>query len=120
MNEKVVEILKKTDKALDIYELQDILGLKTVEEIQDLQKALEEMVNEAILYHSNKDRYMLLKDSNLHRGVVRANKKGFGFVDIDDSETDVYVAESNLNGALHDDIVLVEITSKKGISSNCI
>ncbi len=115
MDEKVVEILEKKDKALTIFELQEILDLKTVEEIQELQKVLEKMVDEAVLYHSNKDRYMLLKDSNLHKGVMRANKKGFGFVDIDDSETDVYIAEENLNGALHDDIVLVEITSKKGI-----
>ena len=113
MNEKVVEVLKNIDKALTIYEIQDKLNLKTVEEIRQLQESLNEMEKDAIIYHSNKDRYMMLEKSLLHRGIVRANKKGFGFVDIDDSETDVYVDEKNLNGALHDDIVLVEITSKK-------
>ncbi|MBR4618217.1 MAG: ribonuclease R [Bacilli bacterium] len=115
MNEKVVELLKSVDKALTIYELQDRLELKTVEEIQALQESLKTLEEKAIIYHSNKDRYMMLEDSSLHRGVMRANKKGFGFVDIDDSETDVYIDEKNLNGALHDDIVLVEVTSKKGI-----
>ena len=84
MNEKVVELLKSVDKALTIYELQDRLELKTVEEIQALQESLKTLEEKAIIYHSNKDRYMMLEDSSLHRGVMRANKKGFGFVDIDD------------------------------------
>ena len=43
---------------------------------------------------------------------MRANKKGFGFVEIENMEDDVYIAQDNMNGAIHDDIVLVEITSK--------
>ena len=115
MNEKVVEVLKESDKALNIYEIQDRLGIKEVDEIKELQECLNNLEKDATIYHSNKDRYMMLEDSHLHRGIMRANKKGFGFVDIDNSEVDVYVSEDNMNGALHDDIVLVEVTSKKGI-----
>ncbi|MBP3841443.1 MAG: ribonuclease R [Bacilli bacterium] len=116
MNEKVVEILKNSKKALNIFELQDGLKITNVEDIKQLQKVLDDLEKKTIIYHSNKDRYMLLEDSHLKRGIMRANKKGFGFVDIDDSETDVYIAENNMNGALHGDIVLVELTSKKGIA----
>ena len=116
MDEKVVEILKNTKKALNIYELQDGLKINNVEDVKELQKVLQKLENDLVVYHSNKDRYMLLENSHLKRGIMRANKKGFGFVDIDDSETDVYIAENNMNGALHDDIVLVELTSKKGIA----
>ena len=115
MKDKVVEVLKESDKALTIYDIQDKLGIKEIDDIKELQSILNNLEKEAIIYHSNKDRYMMLEDSHLHRGIMRANKKGFGFVDIDNSETDVYVSEDNMNGALHDDIVLVEITSKKGI-----
>ena len=116
MDEKVVEILKNSKKALNIFELQDGLKITNVEDIKQLQKVLDDLEKKTIIYHSNKDRYMLLEDSHLKRGIMRANKKGFGFVDIDDSETDVYIAENNMNGALHGDIVLVELTSKKGIA----
>lgn len=115
MNEKVVEVLKESDKALNIYEIQDRLGIKEVDEIKELQECLNNLEKDATIYHSNKDRYMMLEDSHLQKGIMRANKKGFGFVDIDNSDVDVYVSEDNMNGALHDDIVLVEITSKKGI-----
>ena len=115
MKDKIVGILKDSDKALTIYDLEDKLHLLDVDELQELQTCLSELEKDAVIYHSNKDKYMMLEDSHLKRGIMRANKKGFGFVDIDDSDVDVYISEEHMNGALHDDIVLVEITSKKGI-----
>lgn len=115
MKDKIVGILKDSDKALTIYDLEDKLHLLDVDELQKLQTCLSELEKDAVIYHSNKDKYMMLEDSHLKRGIMRANKKGFGFVDIDDSDVDVYISEDHMNGALHDDIVLVEITSKKGI-----
>ena len=115
MKDKIVGILKDSDKTLTIYDLEDKLHLLDVDELQELQTCLSELEKDAVIYHSNKDKYMMLEDSHLKRGIMRANKKGFGFVDIDDSDVDVYISEDHMNGALHDDIVLVEITSKKGI-----
>ena len=115
MKDKIVGILKDSDKALTIYDLEDKLHLLDVDELQELQTCLSELEKDAVIYHSNKDKYMMLEDSHLKRGIMRANKKGVGFVDIDDSDVDVYISEEHMNGALHDDIVLVEITSKKGI-----
>ena len=115
MKDKIVGILKDSDKALTIYDLEDKLHLLDVDELQELQTCLSELEKDAVIYHSNKDKYMMLEDSHLKRGIMRANKKGFGFVDIYDSDVDVYISEEHMNGALHDDIVLVEITSKKGI-----
>ena len=43
---------------------------------------VEELEDDVIIYHSNKDKYMLLENSHLRKGVMRANKKGFGFVEI--------------------------------------
>ena len=115
MRDDIINVLKNSDKALTIYELQDALDLHTVEEVKELSEELRKMEEEVIIYCSNKDRYMMLEDSHLRKGTLRANKKGFGFVEIENMEDDVYVAPENMNGAIHDDIVLVEITSKMNI-----
>lgn len=115
MRDNIIEVLKNSDKALSIYELQDLLNLKTVDEVKELGELLRDLEEEVVIYHSNKDRYMLLEDSHLRKGVMRANKKGFGFVDVDHMEEDVYVSQENMNGAIHDDIVLVEIISKMSL-----
>jgi len=115
MKDDIINVLKNSDKALSIYELQDELGLKSVEEVKQLSESLRSLEEEVVIYCSNKGRYMMLEDSHLRKGVMRANKKGFGFVEIENMDDDVYVAPENMNGAIHNDMVLVEITSKMNI-----
>ena len=112
MRDNILNILKNSDKALTIYELQDALGIHSVDELKQLNEELRSLEEEVIIYHSNKDKYMLLENSHLRKGIMRANKNGFGFVEIENMDDDVYIAQENMNGAVHDDIVLVEITSK--------
>ena len=115
MRDDIINVLNNSDKALTIYELQDALDLHSVEEVRELSEELRKMEEEVIIYCSNKGRYMMLEKSHLRKGVLRANKKGFGFVEIENMEDDVYIAPENMNGAIHDDIVLVEITSKMNL-----
>lgn len=115
MRDDIINILKNSDKALTIYELQEKLDLHDVEQVRELSEELRKLEDEVIIYCSNKGRYMMLEDSHLRKGVLRANKKGFGFVEIENMEDDVYIAPENMNGAIHDDIVLVEITSKMNL-----
>ncbi len=112
MREDIISVLTNSEKALDVFELQDALGIKSVEDTKALAEELEKLEDEVIIYHTNKDKYMLLENSHLRKGIMRANKKGFGFVEVDNLTEDVYVSSEDMNGAIHDDIVLVEITSK--------
>ena len=115
MRDDIINILKNSDKALTIYELEDALDLHDVDSVKELSEELRKMEENVIIYCSNKGRYMMLEDSHLRKGVLRANKKGFGFVEIENLEDDVYIAPENMNGAIHGDIVLVEITTKINI-----
>ncbi len=115
MRESIINVLKNSDRALDIYELQDRVGVNSVEETKEFTDELRKLEDEVVVYHSNKDKYMMLENSHLRKGVMRANKKGFGFVEVDGLDDDIYVSQDNMNGAIHDDVVLVEITSKMNI-----
>lgn len=115
MRDNIINILKNSDKALTIYELQELLEIKTVGDTAQLMEELRKLEEDVIIYHSNKDKYMLLENSHLRKGIMRANKKGFGFVEIENMEDDIYISQENMNGAIHDDIVLVEITSKMNL-----
>ena len=115
MKDDILNILKNSDKALDVYEIEKLLEIKEVSKTEELLKMLHELEEESIVYHTKRDKYMLIEDSHLKVGVLRVNKKGFGFVEVDNLEEDVFVDALNMNGAIHDDIVLVEITSKMNI-----
>ena len=111
MKEELVKKLDKIYEAKDIIEINDIMSLTTPEELSDLQSVIDELVEEAILYKTKKDKYILLKNCpNLKIGKISINKKGFGFLNLD-KEEDIYIDKDNLNGAIDEDIVLCELLS---------
>ena len=112
MREDILKILGETDKSLTAFEIEAKLGTKNLEE---LLKVLKELEVETLVYHTNKDKYMLFRDSHLLKGILHSNKKGFGFVDVDNSDVDIYIPKENINGALHGDLVVVEFVNKKSL-----
>ena len=112
MKDRILEILKKSEKSLTVFELEEQLGTSNLEELLHI---LNEMEVETSIYHTNKDKYMLFSDSHLLKGYLHSNKKGFGFVDVDSLSDDVYISSDNMNGVLHGDYVIVELTSKKDL-----
>ena len=113
MEEQIIEILNNKNKALSVNEINDLMGLKTVEEFKTLIITLNEMEDNLKICRSNKDNYMLFTNSNLKIGKMIGTKKRYGFVDIEGDE-DVFIPPNSMNGAIHGDKVIVEITSKKG------
>jgi len=114
MENKIMEILKCNNKAISVPEIETELGLETVEDLKELLKILNKLEEEYKIYRTKKDKYMLFNNSNLKVGKLLSTRKGYGFVDIEGDE-DVFVEQSNLNGAINNDQVIVEITSKKGL-----
>ncbi len=109
MREKVLELLKDIHEAKEIIEINDMLGLRTSDELRELQDTLNQLVDEYIVFFTKKGKYILLDNCpGIKIGRLAVNKKGFGFVVLD-REDDIYVDEKNMNDAIHDDIVLVEV-----------
>ena len=112
MKERIIDVLTDTT-TLTIMELNDKLGLNTIEEYQRLQNTLDELVREGVVYYSDrKKKYLLLENSHLVKGRLILNEKGFGFIEIGKDIKDVYVNEKNINGAQDDDLVLFEYLNK--------
>ena len=114
MKDQIMNVLKSSSKALSATEIEDLLGYADVEQLTEILKLLDELENEYMIYHTNKDKYMPFSNSHLKIGTLLSTKKDFAFVDIEGDE-DVFVHSSNLNGAIHKDKVIVEITSKVGL-----
>lgn len=112
MKEIILDKLRD-NTSLNIMELNDLLGLTTIDEYKSLQNILDEMVSDGILYYSDKKKkYLLLENSHLVKGTLSLNEKGFGFIIINKDIKDVYVNEKNINGAQDGDLVLFEYLNK--------
>lgn len=115
MEQEIINILSNQDKpSLSAIEINDELGFTMIEDYKKLEKTLEKMTSQGILYYSEKKkRYLLLKNSHLIKGKLLLNSKGFGFVVIGEGKKDIYINEKNLNNARHNDVVLIELIGDK-------
>ena len=99
MEDRIIEILGNVDKpAMSAIEINDILGYSNIEDYKKVEKTLEKMYHDGVLYYSEKKkRYLLLKNSHLLSGRLTVNPKGFGFVNIGEGKKDIYISKENLN-----------------------
>ena len=114
MKEQILNVMNDRYEALDIIEINDLLDLKTPEELSELSNAVEELVKENLIYKTKKSKYILFKNCpSLKVGILTVNKKGFGFLLVPNGE-DIYIDKSNINNAISDDKVLIEIVNNHG------
>lgn len=112
MKDRILDTLKEYRRAFSYEELDSILNISTIEETKELIDTLNIMEKDGDIYRSNKDRYMLFEDSNIRKGVLSVNKKGFGFIAIEGQE-DVYINADNMKNALDKDLVVISIDEAK-------
>lgn len=84
-------------------------------DIRQLDKILNELEQEGVVYIDDSKRYVPYIKSNLIKCKFQAKSSGFGFGLVEDGE-DVYISSKNLNGAMNNDDILVEIIESYGKS----
>ena len=113
MRDRIEEYLENTTKAVDIITINDALNLESVEDLENLQTCINELIKEGIVHETKKQKYILMKYcKSLKTGKVNIAKNGYGFLIQDNDEEDIFIGRDNLNGAINDDIVLVDIFTR--------
>jgi len=114
MEDRILELLNKENASYEVNDIFNMINLKTVDEFKELIKELNRLEDELKVYRTNKNKYIIFKNSNLKLGILMATKKNYAFVDIEGDE-DVFIPPMFVNNAINGDKVVVEITSKKGM-----
>jgi len=112
--EKLISYMdKKSYKPLTAQELVSALDAEDVQEFLDLLNKLEK---EGTVVLTRKHRYGLPEKMGLIVGRLQGHARGFGFLIPDNPrQRDVYISINNMNGAMHNDRVMVRpIFSAKG------
>lgn len=80
---------------------------------RDLAEVLDALVAEGKVEVSSKGKYMKSEGKFL-TGVFIAHPRGFGFVTVEGEDEDIFIPESQVNGAFHGDTVQVTLTRAEG------
>ena len=84
------------------------------EEREELKSILNELLMEGRLQISKRGKYSKGEEGGGLVGTFISHPKGFGFVEIEGRSEDLYIPESGVNGAFHQDQVQVELLKGQG------
>ena len=84
------------------------------EEREELKTILNELLMEGRLQISKRGKYSKGEEGGGLVGTLISHPKGFGFVEIEGRSEDLYIPESGVNGAFHQDQVQVELLKGQG------
>ncbi|MGI6142044.1 MAG: ribonuclease R [Caldicoprobacterales bacterium] len=116
IKQKVINLLS-SDDVIPLFEDQLTERLElTPEEESKLHEVLNQMVREGRLVQTKKKKYALPEDLGYLTGRLQGNAKGFGFFIPDKGEEDVFISAENLNGAMHNDRILIRLLKSNGRS----
>ncbi len=83
------------------------------EDRPEFKRLLQELLAEGKIQINKRGRYSI-PDQQLLVGTFIAHQNGFGFVEIEGAPEDLYIHESHVNGAYHQDTVEVRILPRQG------
>ena len=112
IKDKIIEVLRE-DKQPPMYieQLMEVLGISPAER-KVFQSILDELVKDGQIIQTKKKKYALPEKLGYIIGKIQGNPRGFGFLLPDDPvEEDVYISAENMNGAMHNDRVIVRLLS---------
>ncbi len=114
MRTKILEYLESINKAQDVIQINDALGLTTSEELKELTDELNKLVGEGIIHETKKNKYIMMENCpSLYSGKIEVTKNGYAFLLLNNDE-DIYIGKNNLNGALDGDVVLIDTWTSAG------
>lgn len=104
MEEKILEFIKSTNTVYNVKSLYKEFGSKDL--VRNVLDNLEQ--NGDIVITANGKVLDFLK-SGLKKGKFIANKKGYGFVEFDKEQGDIYIPKESVLNAIDGDIVVIEV-----------
>lgn len=83
-------------------------------DLESFYKILEGLEREGIVIKAKNDKYGLIDNDYLVAGILEGNERGFGFVIPNDKiREDIFIPAENMNGAMHGDRVIANITRRQ-------
>ncbi|WP_444810754.1 ribonuclease R [Streptococcus canis] len=113
MKERIITYLKEHGKS-NVNDLAAVLEMAGAKHFPSLIKTISKMESQGLLRFSNDGSLALRKEREKKKeptvqGVFRANKAGFGFLFVDESEDDMFIGRNDVGYAIDGDTVEVVI-----------
>ena len=114
LNQRILQVFyNNPNKNFNHKQIAAKLDIQDSEGRNQIIRALKEMEAGDRLDEVTRGKYVLVKQTHYHEGVVDITSRGNAYVVCDDLEHDVYVPSRNLNHALNKDLVRVYVYKRR-------
>jgi len=110
MKEKILELLSDEnylERSIDLIAAK--LNCNKSDKFVNLVKLMNELEDEGKVVRNKYNHYYLPNQFGMILGTLTINKRGFGFVVVEDQEKDIFISPDDLKDAFNKDTVLVEL-----------
>lgn len=110
MREKVLALIESESYVpMDLHELQIYFHK---ENDLDFMKLMVQLEEEHLVVRSKKNKYHSPSSLGICKGRLNVHSRGFAFLIDEKSDEEIFIPKNCVNGAMHNDLVLVRITKK--------
>lgn len=111
LKKRIIDLVNRDNyNPLTVNELSIELGIM-YEQWQAYKTVIKELEEEMYIIISKKERVLSPYQAGVYVGKFISHRKGFGFVELDKEDVrDLYIQSKDINGAMHGDRVVAEIT----------
>lgn len=116
MENEILTLLRDDDymeRSIDL--LAKKLNCMSSEKFIKLVKLMNELEEAGKVVRNKYNHYYLPNQFGMVLGTLSINKKGYGFVAVEDQEKDIFIAPDALKDAFNKDLVLVEIDKRSDL-----
>ena len=110
IKEKILFFMEsQKKKSFSMEEIAEALQLQKSTDFKLLVQTIAAMEREKLVEFNKKGKIRLPNKELALEGVFRANERGFGFVNYDEEEPDIYIPKEAVNFAMDGDTVAIDI-----------
>ncbi len=114
LNQRILQVFyNNPNKNFNYKQIAAKLDIQDTDGRNQLIRALKEMNAADRLDEVTRGKYVLVKQTHYHEGIVDITSRGNAYVVCEDLEHDVYVPSRNLNHALNKDLVRIYVYKRR-------
>ncbi len=107
--QQILEYLTECKRPRTLRKIADALGVGGSEGRQALSRRIKAMQRDGQIVINRRGGYGLVDKMDLYQGTVIGHSDGYGFLNIEDEEDDLYLSSREMRGLLHGDRIIARI-----------
>lgn len=108
---EVLELFENSSQGYSFKELEEKLNIQSSSDFAILSKTMDQLESDYYIVRTKNNTYTLAENDCYISGVIHINRKGVGYIDLEDSRS-IMIETENLNDALDKDTVVVELNKR--------